>query len=116
MVDSGHGTDDRDLLRQTVDLALRNAADGQLPFGALVARGPDVLAVGVNTALRDHDPAAHAEVVAIRAACGALGTLSLSGSTLYTSCEPCPICHTVAIAAEIDRIVYAAPKEWVPDL
>ena len=110
--------DDRDvaLLRQAVDLALSNATTGQLPFGALVARGDDVLATGVNTALRDHDPAAHAEVNAVRAACRTLGTLSLADSTLYSSCEPCPICHTVAIAAEVERIMYAAPKEWVPDL
>jgi guanine deaminase len=110
--------DDRDLvlLRQAVDLAQRNATNGQLPFGAILARGDDVVATGVNTALRDDDPAAHAEVVAVRAACRTLSTLSLAGTTLYSSCEPCPICHTVAIAAEVDRIVYAAPKEWVPDL
>jgi guanine deaminase len=105
--------DDRDvaLLRRAVELALGNATSGQLPFGAVVARGDDVLATGVNTALRDHDPAAHAEVHAVRAACRTLGTLSLAGSTLYSSCEPCAICHTVAIAAEVERIVYAAPKE-----
>lgn len=109
---------DRDLawLRQAVDLAVRNAAAGQLPFGAVLVRGDEVVATGVNTALRDHDPAGHAEIAAVRAACGRLGTLSLAGATLYSSCEPCPICHTVAIAAEVDRIVYAAPKEWVPDL
>lgn len=109
---------DRDvtLLRQAVELARRNAGVGQLPFGAVLARGVEPVATGVNSALRDHDPAGHAEVAAVRAACAALGTLSLAGSTLYSSCEPCPICHTVAIAAEVDRIVYAAPKEWVPDL
>lgn len=110
--------DDRDLalLRRAVDLAHGNAGVGQLPFGAVVACAGDVVATGVNTALRDHDPTAHAEVAAVRAACRSLGTLSLAGTTLYSSCEPCPICHTVAIAAEVDRIVYAAPKEWVPDL
>lgn len=110
--------DDRDLvrLRQAVDLARCNATAGQLPFGAVVARRDEVVATGVNTALRDHDPAAHAEVAAVRAACRTLSTLSLAGTTLYSSCEPCAICHTVAIAAEVDRIVYAAPKEWVPDL
>ncbi len=104
------------LLRQAVDLAVRNATSGQLPFGAVVARGGEVVATGVNTALRDHDPAAHAEVAAIRAACRTLGTLTLAGTTLYSSCEPCPICHTVGIAADVEPIVYAAPKEWVPDL
>jgi guanine deaminase len=104
------------LLRQAVELARVNGADGQLPFGAVIANGEDVIATGVNTALADNDPTAHGEVVAVRAACRELGTITLAGTTLYTSCEPCPICHTVAIAAEVDRIVYAAPKEWVPDL
>jgi guanine deaminase len=104
------------LLRQAVELARVNGAAGQLPFGAVIANGADVVATGVNTALADNDPTAHGEVVAVRAACRELGTISLAGTTLYSSCEPCPICHTVAIAAEVDRIVYAAPKEWVPDL
>ncbi|HET6987631.1 MAG TPA: nucleoside deaminase [Kribbella sp.] len=108
--------DDLGFLRQAVELARVNGAEGQLPFGAVIVNGEDVVATGVNTALRDHDPTAHGEVVAIRAACRALGTISLAGTTLYSSCEPCPICHTVAIAAEVDRVVYAAPKEWVPDL
>lgn len=103
-------------LQQAVELARVNGAEGQLPFGAVIANGEDVVATGVNTALADNDPTAHGEVVAVRAACRALGTITLAGTTLYTSCEPCPICHTVAIAAEVDRIVYAAPKEWVPDL
>lgn len=107
---------DRVLLRQAVELAHRNATAGQLPFGAVLTRDDEVVATGVNTALSDHDPTAHAEVAAVRTACRTFGTLSLAGTTLYSSCEPCPICHTVAIAAEVDRIVYAAPKEWVPDL
>jgi guanine deaminase len=104
------------LLRQAIELARANGAEGQLPFGAVIATGADVVAIGVNTSLTDNDPTAHGEVVAVRAACRELGSISLAGTTLYTSCEPCPICHTVAIAAEIDRIVYAAPTEWVPDL
>src|SRR6266508_2219705 len=96
------------LLRQAVELARANGAEGQLPFGAVIARGEEVVAVGVNTALRDNDPTAHGEVEAVRAACRELGTISLAGTTLYSRCEPCPICHTVAIAAEVERIVYAA--------
>jgi guanine deaminase len=103
-------------LQQAVELARVNGAAGQLPFGAVIANGEDVVATGVNTSLADNDPTAHGEVVAVRAACRELGTITLAGTTLYTSCEPCPICHTVAIAAEVDRIIYAAPKEWVPDL
>ena len=84
------------MLRRAVDLAAGNAAAGQLPFGALVVRDGQVLATGVNTALRDHDPAAHAEVEAVRAACRALGVLHLTGAVIYTSCEPCPMCRAVA--------------------
>jgi hypothetical protein len=80
---------DPDLLRRAVVLAIENAAEGQLPFGALVVRDGEVLATGVNTALRDIDPAAHAEVAAVRAACRAVGTLDLRGAEVYSSCEPC---------------------------
>jgi guanine deaminase len=107
---------DEGFLRQAVGLALANGVAGQLPFGAVVGHRGEVVATGVNRSLRDNDPAAHAEVVAVRNACRELGSLSLAGTTLYTSCEPCPICHAVAIAAEVDRVVYAAPKEWVPEL
>jgi guanine deaminase len=105
-----------DLLREALRLASENADQGQLPFGALVVRDGEVIATGVNTALRDHDPSAHAEVAAIRAACRKLGTLHLGGATIVSSCEPCAVCHSVAAVSGIDRIVYAAPKELVPDL
>jgi tRNA(Arg) A34 adenosine deaminase TadA len=104
------------LLARAVQLALDNAAAGQLPFGALVVRDGTVLATGVNTALADHDPVAHAEVAAIRNACRALGVLHLTGAVVYSSCEPCAMCHAVAAATGIWRLVYAAPKECVPDL
>lgn len=105
-----------DLLARAVTLALDNAAAGQLPFGALVVRDGAVLATGVNTALRDRDPVAHAEVAAVRNACRSLGELHLTGATVVSSCEPCAVCHAVAATVGIVRIVYAAPKEYVPDL
>ena len=107
---------ERRFLAQAVRLATDNAAAGQLPFGALVVRDGEVIGTGVNTALRDSDPTAHAEVAAVRDACRALGVLHLTGATVVSSCEPCAICHTVAAGAGITRIVYAAPKEYVPDL
>ena len=103
-------------LAQAVQLALDNAAVGQLPFGALVVRDGTVLATGVNTELRDADPTAHAEVAAVRNACRQLGVRQLTGATIYSSCEPCAICVSVAAAAGVTRIVYAAPKEFLPDL
>lgn len=104
------------LLSRAVQLALDNAAAGQLPFGALVVRDGTVLATGVNTALQDNDPVAHAEVAAVRNACRSLGELHLTGATLVSSCEPCAVCHAVAAATGVARIVYAAPKEYVPDM
>jgi pyrimidine deaminase RibD-like protein len=105
-----------DLLTRAVRLATENAAAGQLPFGALVVRAGVVLATGVNTALRDLDPTAHAEVAAIRAACRTVGALHLAGAVVVSSCEPCALCHSAAAVAGIARIVYAAPKEFVPYL
>jgi guanine deaminase len=105
------GSGDAAWLRQAIDLAAANAEVGQLPFGALVVRDAVVVAGGANTSLRDDDPTAHAEVAAVRAACRRLGTLSLAGATLVSSCEPCALCHAAAAAAGIGRIVYAAPKE-----
>jgi guanine deaminase len=105
-----------DLLIQAVTLALENAVRGQLPFGALVFHRGTVAGTGINTALQDHDPTAHAELAALRAACRNLSTLQLSGATLVSSCEPCAMCHAAAVVADVARIIYAAPKEAVPDL
>ncbi|QCI65111.1 nucleoside deaminase [Phreatobacter stygius] len=77
------------------------------PFGALVAVGDTVVAEGWNQVTSTNDPTAHAEVVAIRRACTALGRFDLRGATLYTSCEPCPMCLASALWARVGRIVYA---------
>jgi len=100
-----------ELLAQTVCLALENADAGQHPFGALVVRNGEVLGTGVNATLRDSDPTAHAEVEAIRAACRRLGSPDLTGATVVSSCEPCPMCQAAATLVGVSRIVYAAPKE-----
>ena len=102
---------DLDFLARAVALATQNVAGGGGPFGALVARGDEVLALGQNRVTRDLDPTAHAEVVAIREACRAAGDFSLAGCTLYTSCEPCPLCLSSALWARLDRVVYAADRD-----
>jgi tRNA(Arg) A34 adenosine deaminase TadA len=114
--DSTQNDDPQALLQRAVRLARDNAAAGQLPFGALVVRDGAVLATGVNTAIRDRDPTAHAEVAAIRAACRAIDAVYVTGATVISSCEPCAMCHAVAAATGVERIVYAAPREYVPDL
>jgi guanine deaminase len=98
-------------LHRAIELAVQNASTGQLPFGALVVRDGDILGTGVNTELRDLDPTGHAEVGAVRSACRELGTLTLPGAVLASSCEPCALCHATAVLAGISRVVYAAPKE-----
>ncbi|MGY1985650.1 nucleoside deaminase [Blastococcus sp. SYSU DS0669] len=106
---------DETWLQQAVDLATANVAAGGGPFGAVVVRGDEVVAIGVNRVTRDLDPTAHAEVSAIRAACRELGVFSLAGCTLYTSCEPCPMCATSALWARLDRVVFAANRHDAAD-
>lgn len=96
-----------ELLAEAVRLARENAEAGQHPFGALVARDGEVLGTGVNTTVRDSDPTAHAEIEAIRSAAGA----DLTGATVISSCEPCPLCQAAASLVGVSRIVYAATKE-----
>lgn len=105
-----------EFLSQAVRLALDNVEVGGEPFGAIVVRDGQVLGTGVNSTVRDVDPTAHAEVAAVRAACRQLNTSTVVGATVVSSCEPCAMCQAVCAVAGVSRIVYAAPKEYVPDL
>ncbi len=102
--------DDNIWLERAVALATANVADDGGPFGAVVVRGEELISCGQNRVTRDHDPTAHAEVVAIRAACRALGDFTLAGCTLYTSCEPCPLCLSAVLWSRLDRVVFAADR------
>lgn len=102
--------DDATWLAQAVDLAVANVGEGGGPFGAVVVRQGELLGAGQNRVTRDLDPTAHAEVLAIRAACTAIGSFALDGCTLYTSCEPCPLCLSASLWARLDRVVYAADR------
>lgn len=99
-----------DALRRAIRLACDSVAAGGGPFGAVVTRGGVVVAEGANRVTLDRDPTAHAEVVAIRAACAALGTHDLSGCELHASCEPCPMCAAAIHWARLDRVVFAADR------
>lgn len=99
-------------LERAVALAVENVAAGGGPFGALIVGADGALvAEGQNRVTRDLDPTAHAEVMAIRAACQAVGDFSLAGATLYTSCEPCPLCLSAALWARVARVVFAADRD-----
>jgi guanine deaminase len=102
--------DDQHWLDVAVRRATSNVAEGGGPFGAVVVRDGELLGTGENRVTRDLDPTAHAEVLAIRRSCQAVGDFSLAGGTLYTSCEPCPMCMSSALWARIGRVVYAADR------
>lgn len=110
-------TDDADdrWLARAVALATRNVADGGGPFGAVLVRGGAEIATGVNRVTQDLDPTAHGEVMAIRSACRDLGTHLLTGTVLYSSCEPCPMCLAAALWARVDRVVFAADRHDAAD-
>jgi guanine deaminase len=97
-------------LAHAVRLAEENVAAGGGPFGAAIVRGDELVASGVNQVARTLDPTAHAEVVAIRAACRLIGDFKLTGCVLVSSCEPCPLCLSAALWARVDRVVYAADR------
>ena len=98
-------------LARAIELATENVANDGGPFGALIVRNGRVLAEGQNRVTATLDPTAHAEVVAIRAACQVAKSFSLEGATLYTSCEPCPLCLSAALWARVDRVVFAADRD-----
>lgn len=95
------------LMRQAIALATENVTSGRGgPFGALIARGGEIVATGVNLVTATNDPTAHAEVTAIRRAAAELGTFTLAGCELYTSCEPCPMCMAASYWARLDAVIY----------
>ncbi len=102
---------DTKFIRRAITLAekgMREGAGG--PFGALVVKDGKIIAEGFNKVTSTNDPTAHAEIVAIRDACAQSGEFQLAGCTLYTSCEPCPMCLGAIYWARPERVVYAADR------
>jgi guanine deaminase len=97
-------------LARSIRLATANVLNSGGPFGAVIVTADGQAFDGVNRVTADNDPTAHAEVTAIRRACSGLGTFDLHGATLYSSCEPCPMCLASALWARIDRVVFAADR------
>lgn len=89
-------------------MAIAEARLGDAPYGAVIVKDNQIAIAAHNTVRRDNDPSAHAEVNAIRKLTAKLQTYSLEGYTLYTSCEPCPMCATACIWAGISEIVFGA--------
>lgn len=102
---------DDELLRIAIDAALASVAGGGGPFGAVVAREGEIVGQGTNRVVLDADPTAHAEIAAIREACRRLGSHRLEGCTVFSSCEPCPMCLGAIHWARVSRLVYACGRE-----
>lgn len=99
---------DEDYMRMAIDKCRQGLAAGQMPFGAVIVRGGEVIACEHNVVWATTDITAHAEVTAIRVACRELSTIDLTGSTIFSTTEPCPMCFAACHWAKIDRIVYGA--------
>ncbi len=98
-------------MQEALRLAEQAAALGEVPVGAVIVRGDEVIATGYNRRETDHAATAHAELLAIEAACQALGGWRLSDCTLYVTLEPCPMCAGGIINSRLKRVVYAAKDE-----
>lgn len=103
---------DQEFMMAAIELAKAGVREGLGgPFGAVVVQDGQIIGRGQNRVLADADPTAHAEVVAIRAACKRRGSFQLEGCTLYTSCEPCPMCLGAMYWARPARLVYACTRQ-----
>ena len=102
---------DIDFMRLALEQANRARATGEVPVGALLVSGDRVLAGGANHPIASHDPTAHAEIEALRSGGRALGSYRLTGTTLYVTLEPCPMCAMAIVHARVRRLVFGA---WDP--
>lgn len=103
---------DEQFMRRAIELAqggIDSNAGG--PFGSVVARNGEIIAEGCNRVTSENDPTSHAEIVAIREACRKLGSFQLDGCTIYTSCEPCPMCLGAIYWARPDRVYFAGTRD-----
>ncbi len=98
-------------MRQAIRLSIENIEGGGGPFAAVITRKGEIIATGVNTVAKDNDPTAHAEINAIRAATSKLGCFRLEDCTLYTTCEPCPMCLGAVYWAGLCEIYYGNSRE-----
>lgn len=103
---------DKKFLQQAIDLAVENVKKGKGgPFGAIIVKNNKIIAKGTNVVTSKNNPSAHAEISAIRAACKKLKTFHLKDCTIYSSCEPCPMCLGAIYWAHLERLVFAADKK-----
>ena len=95
-------------MRQALDQALNAQLSGEVPVGAVIVRGGQVIATGYNRPITTHDPTAHAEIVALRHAAQLAQNYRLPGCTIYVTLEPCAMCAMALLHARFERVVFAA--------
>lgn len=95
-------------MAQALQLAQKAESEGEVPVGAVIIKDDQLLATGWNRPIGNHDPTAHAEIQALRAAAEKMGNYRLPGTTLYVTLEPCPMCAGAIVHARIARVVFAA--------
>jgi tRNA(adenine34) deaminase len=99
---------DADFMSAALEEARAAADAGEVPVGAVVVAGGEIIATGQNRSIRDNDPSAHAEIVALRAAAKVQANYRLTGATLYVTLEPCPMCIGAVTQARVSRLVFGA--------
>ena|SRR6056297_606126 len=99
-----------ELMQMAIDKSVESVANGGGPFGAVIAKDGEVIAVTSNSVTKTNDPTAHAEINAIREAANKLETFDLSGCEIYSSCEPCPMCLGAIYWARLDKLYFAGNK------
>lgn len=102
---------DTDFMRLALSLARQAADRGEVPVGAVLVRGSEVIGEGANRPIHSHDPTAHAEIIALRDAAQRVGDYRLNESTLYVTLEPCIMCASALVHARVSRVVFGA---WDP--
>jgi tRNA(adenine34) deaminase len=100
---------DEFFMRRAIELAQQAQAAGEVPVGAVIVRGNEIIGEGFNRPISQRDPTAHAEIIALRAAAALSDSYRLTGTTLYVTLEPCAMCAGAMVHARVERLVYAAP-------
>ena len=100
-----------EFMKKAIELSVENVKKNGGPFSTIIVKNEKIIAEGSNKVTLTNDPTAHGEIVAIREACKKLNNFNLSGSELYSTCEPCPMCLSAIYWARIDKIYYANTRE-----
>ncbi len=98
-------------MQRAIELSAQSVKTGGGPFGAVIVKDGEIIAESSNSVTKDNDPTAHAEINAIRKAAQVLNTFDLSGTTIYSSCEPCPMCLSAIYWARIDNLFFANTRQ-----